>query len=609
MLDKDTSYINTTDYTKMKSKLKDLVSVMDELTSKLVASRRLRYSEIDVEGERKAGRLQPDEMYIAQHLIDTNIRREQSSYVQYVTQPQRAVVLRDILNPSNETSLIEQDATQKLRFDGWQLPLYSCIDGMQQNGYGIMEVTQDQNQPGEVAHECVQLGDFGFIADTRDLQEAEVIARQYFFSKTKMLSLANDEASGWSLVEVEKVIGSESAATDTADGSVVDAKDKSLYRIYKIMFRINGVVNVAWCRQDRCDDWLRAPRPLFLGRRSAPLPTQQPNPMMPQQPQQALPQTQESYETAYPYVIFPYLISENDTISQLKGRVYLDEDCQEAVSSLLSSFCTAHRRASGLYFSKDVSDPNDDLMAQKNVFFQPGALINSKVQQFQLKAPDSEMVQAINMLVAGNQNETSQVNFAVQNRKDSRKTATEVSAASQSASALSTVQVVLFSSALRTMYGMMYDIIASRVNAGLIKVDPQVQPMYSRKYHLKPSGDSDVIERQQIVQQMMSAWPVIQNTPANIAFLSDMLAKMFPDQAAKYIQIFQQSQQQQQSAQAQQQQMMQQEAMKLAQQVVALSKHPEMFSDTGRVHAYPAVQAAATQIEQLQQQMQQPQQK
>lgn len=588
-MDKDTSYINSTDYTKLKPKLKDLVSVMDELTSKLVASRRLRYTEIDVEGERKAGRLQPDEMYIAQHLIDTNIRREQSSYVQYVTQPQRAVVMRDIMTPANETALIEQDVTQKLRFDGWQLSLYSCIDGMQQNGYGVMEVVQDQNQPGEVAHECVQLGDFGFISDTRDLQECELIARQYFFSRTKLLGLAADESSGWSLVEVNKVIGSESAATDTADGSVVDAKDKSLYRIYKVMFRVNGIVHVGWARHDRCDEWLRAPRPLFLGRRSAPVP----NPMG------GIPQTQESYETAYPYVIFPYLISENDTISQLKGRVYLDEDTQEAVSSLLSSFCTAHRRASGLYFSKDVSDPNDDLMMQKNVFFQPGALINSKVTQFQLKAPDAEMVSAINLLVAGNQNETSQVNFAVQNRKDSRKTATEVSAATQSANALSTVQVVLFSSAIRSMYTMMYDIIASRVNAGLIKVDPQVAMMYTRKYHIKPAGDSDVIERQQIVQQMMTAWPVMQNTPAAVPFLCDLLAKAFPENSAKYIQIFQQAQQQQQSQQAQQQQQMMQAAMQLGQQIITLSGHPEMFSETGKVHAYPIVQEVASQLKQM----------
>jgi len=605
MLDKDTSYINSTDYTKLKDKLRDLVSIMDELTSKLVASRRLRYTEIDVEGERKAGRLQPDEMYIAQHIIDTNIRREQSAYVQYVTQPQRAVVLRDIMSPANDVALIEQDVTQKVRFDGWQLSLYACIDGMQQNGYGVMEVVQDQNQPGEVAHECVQQGDFGFIADTRDLQEAEMIARQYFFPKTKLVALASDPESGWSMVEVNKVIGSESSATDTADGSVVDAKDKSLYRIYKVMFRVNGVVNVAWARKDRCDDWLRAPRPLFLGRRSAPVPQQQP--MMQQQQAPQLPQTQESYETAYPYVIYPYLISENDTISQLKGRVYLDQDTQEAVSSLLSSFCTGHRRASGLYFSKDISDPNDDLMMQKNVFFQPGALINSKVTQFQLTPPNAEMVSAINLLVSGNQNETSQVNFATQNRKDSRKTATEVSAASQSAASLSTVQVVLFSAALRTMYSMMYDIIASRVVAGLIQVDPAVAPMYTRKYHLKPAGDTDVIERQQMVQQMMSAWPVVQNTPANIAFLSDLLSKMFPEQAGKYIQIFQQAQQQQQSAQAQQQQQMNQTNQQLAASVVSLSGHPEMFSDTGKVHALPAVQAAAQQIKQMQQQQQQPQ--
>jgi hypothetical protein len=146
----------------------------------------------------------------------------------------------------------------------------------------------------------------------------------------------------------------------------------------------------------------------------------------PQQPQAAPMIPQDDYETEYPYILYPYLISENDTISQLKGRIFLDQDLQEAVTSLLSSTVTKARRSAGLYFSKDVSDPNDDLLMQKNIFFRSGCLINSKVTEFELKAPDPAMFSAIQMLVTANQNETSQVNFAVNNRKDSRKTAKEI---------------------------------------------------------------------------------------------------------------------------------------------------------------------------------------
>lgn len=600
MSDPKTEYIDTIDYTKLQKRIKDLVSVMTELNSKSVASRRLRFVEVDIEGERKAGRLMPDELYIPQHIIDTNIRREQSSYVQYVTQSPRAVILKDRKVPPTDPQLLEADVTNRLRYEGWQLPLYACIDGMQQNGYGIMEVVYDESKPGHVAHEFVQLGDFGYVADTRDLQECELISRSYFFSRTKLVHLANDPESGWQKDQAKKIIDGEpiSGLSD----AVIDGKDKSLYKIDKIMFRVKGVVYVAWTCESRCDNWVCLPRPLFLGRRApytqedlqkavmagAPIPPDK------------ISIGKEQYETDYPYILFPYLISENDTISQLKGRVYLDQDTQEAATSLMSSFCTAHRRASGMYFSKDVDDPNADLLMQKNVYFEQGALINAKIKQFQLTAPDAEVMQAIQTVVTANQNETSQVNFAAQNRKDSRKTATEISAASQSQQALSTVQVVLYSQALRQMYELMFSIIQSRVIAGLITdVDPAVKQLYGLVWSVKPSGDTDVIERQQLLQAMMQAWSVVQQTPIASAFLMDMLQKAFPDQSMKYINILQQAQEAQQSAQAQQQQQMLNVAKQVGAGIVKMSEHPEFFSETGRVHALPVVQEAAKTIQQL----------
>lgn len=626
--DTDLVWINTTEYNKLVSKINNLKDVSFDLTNKSLASRKLRYSEIDIEVERNAGRIAPDEIYVPQHIIDTNIRREQSSYIQYVTQSPRAVILKDRQDPAFDLSLLEVDLTEKLRFDGWQLPTYACIDGFQANGYGVMETVQALENPGEIGREYAQYGDFAFIADTRDLQKSEMLSRSYYFTKTKLLSLTKleNEDDRWDKEQVDKMVSSEPNDEQAQIYSGTTTVNRSLYKIMKIMFRIKGIVYVGWACPNICNDWLRKPRKLFVGRRKLhtgankaaamvnKLPTgakgmalSAAKTMVPgmtdehvNQIKQGLPASDAEYETQYPYFLYPYLISENDTIANLKGRVFLDQDCQNATSSLMSSTLTQARRAAGLYFSKDTTDPNDDFLMQKNVFFKTGALINGKIKEFKLDAPAPEMFQAINLLVSANQQETSQVNFAESNRQmDSRKTATAIKASMQQQQQLSGVQVTLFSIALKAQYTYESEIIKSRVAAGLIIVSPQVAQMYARNWTVKPSGDTDVIEKQQKIQMMQNAWPIMESTTAAQPFLSDLLEAMFPDSAQKYIAAFAQAQAQQQSQQAQQQQKMMQVAQQVGEGIVHLAKHPEYMSETGRVHAYPIIQQAAQQYENL----------
>ena len=596
----NTEYVDSLKYENWQNKIKDLVAQSTEQANKAIAHRRLRYSQIDIEGERKAGKIAPDELFIPQHIIDMNIRREQSSYVQYITQSPRAVILTNRRDPTVVGDMLEKDVTNRLRYDNWQVPIYGNIDSFQQNGYSLVEIEFDDTKPGSLKHEVVPLGDFGMVNDTKDIQECEIICRKYYFTKTKLKALV--KLYDFKAEQIENILRANNTTNQAATDSVQDRRDKSLNVVYKVMFRNQGYVQVAWCEDEKTDDWLRDPRPLFIGREKL-----DPQTLRPVLGTDGKPVNE--YETEYPYVLFPYMISENDTVSELKGRVYLDQDTQEACSSLLSSFCTAHRRAAGLYFAKDTDDPNSDAQLQKNVFFRTGALINAKIKQFQLTAPGADMLSAVQALVTANMQETSQVNFAAQNRKDSRKTATEIQASTQSAQALSTVQVVLFSTALRQMYQKMFDVLRTRVLCGLVQVSPALQLLYREDWIVRPSGDVDVIERQQLVTQMMNAWPVMQNTPANIAFLSDVLTKMFPETAQRYIQIFQQSQAQQaQQAQSQQAQF-QQQAMQMAQGIVHLSKHPEWFSDEGKQAALPTVMSTAEHIQDVMKQQQQGQQK
>lgn len=637
MPDSNTDYINSTNYSTLVSKINNLKDVAFDLTAKLLASRKLRYAEIDIEIERKAGRIAPDEIYVPQHIIDTNIRREQSSYIQFVTQSPRAIICKDRTDPAFDLSLLEQDLTEKIRFPNWQLSTYANIDGFQANGYGVMETVQDQENPGELGREYVQYGDFAFVADTRDIQKVEMVGRSYYFTKTKLLGLtkADSESDRWSKEQVDKILSAEPNDEQANVYSGSTTINRSLYKIMKVMFRVKGVVHVAWTCPILCDNWLRAPRPLFLGRRKINSKANKAGALISKTPammqgavistakkfvpeltdnhieqiKAGLPATDEQYETQYPYFLYPYLVSENDTIANLKGRIFLDQDTQNAASSLLSSTLSQARRSSYLLFSKDTTDPNDDFLMQKNILFKAGALINGKIKEFKLDSPDPTMFSAIQALVSSNQQETSQVNFAETNRQsDSRKTATAVKASMQMATQLSGVQVTLFSIGLCSQYTYEVEIIKSRVLAGLIKVSPTLQALYARDFTVKPSGDTDVIEKQQLIQTMQASWPIIQNTPAAQPFLTDLLELMFPNNAPKYLAAFNQAQQQQQSQQTQTLQQAVGVAKQVADGIIKLSKKPDMFSETGRIHAFPIVEHAAEQLEQMMQQINKPQQ-
>lgn len=453
----------------------------------------------------------------------------------------------------------------------------------------------------------VSFADFAFINDTRNLQNAEMLCRSYYFTRTQLVKLKEPKGGNpeddWDPIQLEKILETDPTDTNTNPDEHTDERDRSLYRIQKVMFRVRGVVHVGWVCIGRNDDWARKPRPLFLGRRQL----LQENPLMAtiRQIKGGLPPSKEQYETEYPYFLFPYLITENDTIDQLKGRVYLDQDSQEATSSLLSSTLTQARRASGAYFSKETSDPNDDVLIDKNVYFEQNCLINANIKMFTIPAPDPGIFNAIQALATAKQAETSQVAFAVNNRKDSRKTKKELDLAEGQQQQLSTIQVTLYSNALTDMHSYECTIIRTRVLSGIIQVDPQVAPLYKREYTVKPAGDTDVIEKEQLIQTMMSAWQVIQTTAAAPLFLADMIEKMFPASSAKYIKALQDGANNQQAQQMQQMQQMFQQLVQMTQGIQHLAKHPEYFSETGQLHALPIVKITAEQISAAEQQMKQ----
>jgi len=495
-------YNNYKNYQDAATNINRLAAICDSQHVTAQDQRQQRRLNVDLDLERRDGYLAPDEIYIPTHIIDSNIRREQAKYVSYIVNSRRTAIFSSSTNPAFNTGPLERDFTERCRYDGWQIPLFRTIDCMQLHGYCAAEIQFDDTKPGHFAIEAVNYEDFAFPDDTRDIQACSMLVHRHYFTREQLIDMTKTRE--FSAAEVESLVGQDP----------VNEQTESLFKVEKVMFRNNGIVQVGWSCVTKCNEWLRKPRPLFLGRRDA---------------------SGEVHETDYPYVIFHYMIAEDMTIKNCVGRAYLDKHTQEAVSSLMSSFVTAHRRASNFYFSKDADDPNQS-NEQTSVQFVPGALIDANVRQFQLSPPNAGMLSAIQTLVTQNSQEQSQMNYAAMNRQDSRKTATEIQTASAEAQLLSATQVSLFSISIKKIYEHCWEIYRSRVIDGLLEPTIPLHYFIDHEYNIKPAGDTDVVERQEKAQKMLQVWPVIQQHSAlAMIYMEDMLTMLFPDEAPKYL--------------------------------------------------------------------------
>ena len=177
-----------------------------------------------------------------------------------------------------------------------------------------------------------------------------------------------------------------------------------------------------------------------------------------------------------------------------------------------------------------------------------------------MPTPDATVLQALQFFGSLNANQTGQLDYAVINRKDARKTAEEMKVASQESDDLKSVSLSFYSEHLREIYAFVWKIVQSQAKQDLIKFcltkqeitiqDPLGQQiptgqfqwvnnleLISQTFDIRPAGDTDVVQRERKVQQMKQDWPVIQNTALAVRFLSDLMRLQYPDVGADYAKI------------------------------------------------------------------------
>jgi hypothetical protein len=535
------------------------------------AQRQKRFLEVDHKKLRADGKLKDDEVILPIRVADRNIRREQPAYIAFLTQSRRSLIFRErkssldiALGTANEEHL-EQEFTQGMRYPNWELAPYAATDGAQTHGWDACEVVYDDTKPLKVAIEHVGHDKLLFPTLALDIQHCEYVARGYDLTGQQLTTYV--EKFGFSADQVKQLT---EADADTGWRTV------RLYRVWKILFREDGIIKVAWrCdvplntnginrASTQCTDWLKPPAPLYLGRTETkiemqPQPPKQEvviDPMNPsvagiivEIPQPAVPvETQvDAVETEFPIYVLRYHQTENMQIFSTRGRVFLDSPDQEAQTAIASGFVNKLMRSTNVYgaVNSDATPGSSAAPKQLGVKLEHGKIYDRPINFFSADAPDPSLLNALQWFGVRNAEENGQTDFAVQNRQDSRKTATEIQAASQQASLLSGVQVTIYSTWICSFYTRAWQIVQNLAQYNKLEflVDPQTgqnkTDVISKFYYTRAAGDIDVTQRAEKLQKMMQLWGVIAQTPAAPALLRNILITALPDEGPQLVQVIQ----------------------------------------------------------------------
>lgn len=566
---------------------------------KVTLNRNKRHLYIDTPALRDSGSLDRDETFIADRVIDRNIQREIPPLIEYLVKPSKVAIFLDLDDKPRSTEELQSDFTDCVRYDGWILPVYRMIDAMEVHGYAALEVCFDESKRGKVSFYDIGTENLYLPSGAINIQSLPMLAIRVELTSSKLLDL---KTQGFDPDGIDTIINRNPDVSATG-------LSENPFAIFKCYFRINGIVHVAWYANEYNNQFLKPPEPLDCG-----IKVKQDTTQIDPLTGAATPSFTWASEPQrdYPIFLFPYRITEDKRIIMSEGRARLDASKQEAQCVLWSTFCNGAIRASNVYGSPETEAEPGTSVELLDVVLQNGRIYNQPLKFFSMPYPPTDILRASNALDTKMAEELGQVNFAVNNRVDSRKTATEVAAASKESDTLDTVDIVLFSANWQNVLLFAWKIIRSQALLGNIKLGPQIQvanvvpaglPMpgipappttsndtefLSHTFRILPAGDTEIIERQERIQKMQQAWPIIATFPQlAVTFLGDLLKDMFPERGPVYAKILEES-----------------GGANLKQLAVGLYQMLEsLIQENPQVQQLPSIQKALPQIEAIGQQL------
>jgi hypothetical protein len=494
-----------------------------------VTNRRLRSNKADVEQMRSAGLLQENQTFIGVRLINQNINQALPPLLSYLKQSPRMATF-----VPGDNSYLDQEFTRVLQYPGWEIPYIEVLDGAELNGIGYMMVKADNTKLGGVSMETIPFNEIVYDRRLKSLQDSPAILIKHVITAVSFYhwdSFENFDKNSDAYKAIAKRLLSEEVNV-IGDDLV----------IYETFVKVNGFVYRGWYYKDS-RQWLKQPLPFSNGIEES-VPEINIDPMaMTSEPTYV---NKPVHLTYYPIAVKRSEIKENRKHDEAEGRAVEDYHKQEAATTLMTAAVNGCTQAANTMWSPDGANLDGVAPAQLQYKIKNNAIWKTPMKAFTAPWPDPMIFKGIEAITQQNAMENNQVAWAVNNRKDSRKTATEIEAAQQQQGMLTGTAALVFSIFLRDVLTMTWPIVQSEAKKGSIKFlievsDPaEKETILSKQYEVKPAGDIDFVEKQQRITNIQQDLPMFQGTPIGQEMMKEYVRLRYPEKYDQWSKILSQ---------------------------------------------------------------------
>ena len=501
------------DFAKELKQVDSLLSQWKE-DERVADRRRLRKKEVNVQEMRSKKEIEADEIYVARRVIDSNIAKEKPEFVQYIEGTPRLVLFKSKTNPERDNIALSDWFSRGMKYEGWNIPWHRLFDAVRLHGAAPIEIKIDADKPFNLSLEYTPREFLIFPEKLRcDIQKCERIARKYEYLPNELEGMVDEydfnEAAVKELVEKQK---------DTSRDEPIE--------VYKVFCKKDGVVYTYWYSEQIRDKWLKDPEEYHLGEVTVQINKATGQPELIPIP-----------ATNFPFVFCLFEYTEEEEILNCKGRAARDIADQDALSNLWTAMVNGTNRAARLQGSL-INGPNNEGAQTEPIV--GNQIYTKQVDFFQAAYPDPIILQVAQQLGVENLQSSGKVDYAVTNRKDSRKTAKELTLAEDQSIKLSSVNITPTSNTIVEVYSMVWLIVQSQILASaieqtkvkLISAPPNIPlETFQDDYILAAAGDAEVIKRAEKIANLATDLPLFSNTPLYPLVLSKYLELRFPDEA------------------------------------------------------------------------------
>lgn len=509
--------ISMLEYSQAVPVLQQLLSANGPIELVEEVSRRARANLVDIPALKATGDLQPGQTYIGVRLIAQNISTALPPLLSYIKNSPRMATFSP-----GDNSYLDQEFTRVLQYPMWEVPYIQVLDSAEQNGMGFTIVRHDDSKVGNVAFEYANYSDVIYDRRVEDLQDSPAILIRHRITRVAFFD--------W---DAKEGFNKESQAYQAVVKMLFDPtlgqNDVCIYEMYT---KVKGFVYRGWY-YNTGGDWLLPPTEFSNGVmvETPQLDIDPNNPaIMGEVPTVPKPATRIDYPIVPKY----YEITSNMRNEWLKGRGELDYAKQEAASQMFTSTINGSLAASNTMWAPDGNNIDGGAPAQLELKIKNNAIWKTPMKAFNAPYPDPMLLRTVETIVAQNAQENNQVAWAVNNRKDTRKTAAEIEAAEAQQQQLTGTSALVFSIYLRQLFTQAWPIVKSAALFGKIQflseMDPETRKItLEKQYEIKPAGDVDFVEKQQRLNNIQQDIPLFAGTPLESELRREYIRLRYPE--------------------------------------------------------------------------------